>query len=72
MAGCQSIAVVMTREVALEITILLRQRHSYAGAQTFIRRVLSTLNPVYLDETARHKAPIMFDRVNRERKIFKT
>ena len=63
------IGIVTTWEVVVETVTLLRYRYSYLGAQTFVRRILPTLNLVYLDETERHKALILFGRVSRERKI---
>jgi len=63
------IGVVTTWEVVVETVTLLRYRHSYLGAQIFVRRVLPTLNLVYLDETERRKALNLFSRVSRERRI---
>jgi len=63
------IVVITTWEIVVETVTLLRYRHSYLGAQIFVRRVLPTLNLVYLDETQRRKALTLFSRVSRERRI---
>lgn len=65
----QSIGIVTTWEVIVETVTLLRYRYSYLGAQTFIRRVLPTLNLVYVDEAERQKALALFSRVSRDWKI---
>lgn len=65
----REIGVVTTWEVVVETVTLLRYRYSYLGAQTFLRRILPTLNLVYLDETERRKALILFSRVSRDRRI---
>jgi predicted nucleic acid-binding protein len=44
----REIGVVTTWEVVVETVTLLRYRYSYLGAQTFLRRVLPTLNLVYI------------------------
>ncbi len=65
----RDIGVVTTWEVVVETVTLLRYRHSYFGAQTFVRRVLPRLNLVYLDDREREKALMLFSRVSRERRI---
>lgn len=65
----RDIGVVTTWEVVVETVTLLRYRYSYFGAQTFLRRVLPTLNLVYMDDVERRKALILFSRVSRDRKI---
>ena len=65
----QSVEVVTTWEVVVETVTLLRYRHSYMATQVFVRRVLPTLNLVYLSESERAKALILFSRTSRERKI---
>lgn len=65
----RGVGIVTTWEVVVETVTLLRYRYSYLGAQTFIRRVLPTLNLVYVDETERQKALALFGRVSRDWKI---
>ncbi len=63
------IGVVTTWEIVVETVALIRYRHSYLGAQAFLRRVLPTLNIVYLDDTDRQEALALFSRMSRDRKI---
>ncbi|MDE2180340.1 MAG: type II toxin-antitoxin system VapC family toxin [candidate division NC10 bacterium] len=65
----QGVGIVTTWEVIVETVTLLRYRYSYLGAQTFIWRVLPTLNLVYVDDTERQKALALFGRVSRDWKI---
>ncbi|HWQ70533.1 MAG TPA: PIN domain-containing protein [Patescibacteria group bacterium] len=65
----QRIGVATTWEVVVETVTLLRYRYSYLGAQTFLRRVLPTLNLVYIDDDERRKALILFSRISQDRKI---
>ncbi len=65
----RGIGVVTTWEVVVETVTLLRYRHSYFGAQTFIQRILPTLNLVYVEEADRRKALILFGRISRDREI---
>ncbi|MCZ7626092.1 MAG: hypothetical protein M5R38_10035 [Candidatus Methylomirabilis sp.] len=50
-----SVGIATTWEVIVETVTLLRYRYSYLGAQTFLRRVLPTLNLVYVDDAERQK-----------------
>ena len=58
-----------TWEVVVETVTLLCYRHSYMATRVFVRRVLPTLNLVYLSESERAKALVLFGRTSRERKI---
>ncbi|NJD67861.1 MAG: hypothetical protein C3F12_12465 [Candidatus Methylomirabilota bacterium] len=64
-----SVGIATTWEVIVETVTLLRYRYSYLGAQTFLRRVLPTLNLVYVDDAERQKALALFSRVSRDWKI---
>ena len=65
----QQVPLVTTWEIVVETLTLLRYRHSYQAAMTFLYQILPRLNLIYLSSDDRAKALDWFRRISQDKKI---
>lgn len=65
----RNLALISSWEVIVETVTLLRNRHSYSAAITFIHKVLPAIRVIYIDDKVRSKGLKLFEKLARDKRL---